>query len=200
MAKRYARSAEINRDPILAVLRDLLPATGLILEVASGTGQHAVHFARHLPGITWQPSEVTPEGFGSIEAWRDEAQLPNVQAPLLLDVLQPVWPLSAADAVFCSNMIHIAPWSATEALLRGAARVLSPGSPLILYGPFLREGVETSPGNLAFDTQLRAQDPSWGVRSLDEVLRVAEPLKLRLDRIIEMPSNNSTVRLLREAG
>jgi SAM-dependent methyltransferase len=175
------------------VLREVLPPTGLVLEVASGTGQHAIHFAGDLPAVTWQPTERDEDALASIEAWRGEAGLENLLPPLLLDVMQSSWPVAAADAIFCSNMIHIAPWQATEALLLGASRVLRPSGPLVLYGPFFRADVPPSKGNLAFDAQLREQDSAWGVRSLEDVERVANPLNLRLARVIDMPSNNSTV-------
>ena len=192
--KRHAPATERNREPILAVLRLVLPARGLALEIASGSGQHAVHFAAALPGLAWQPSDRDPESLASIAAWRDEAALPNLRPPLLLDVLAP-WPVDRADALFCANMIHISPWSCTLALLDGAARILAPGAPLVLYGPYRRGGQHTAPSNAAFDASLRARDPAWGVRDLERVLAEAASRDLDLDRVVELPANNVAVVL-----
>lgn len=193
-----APATERNRGPILAVLRDVLPAEGLVLEIASGTGEHAVHFARHLPGPNWQPTDAGP--LESIAAWRDWVDLPNLLAPVHLDVTERPWPIARADAIFCANMIHIAPWRACEALLAGAGEALPPGAPLVLYGPFLRDDVPTAPSNLAFDADLRARDPEWGIRRLEEVERVAGTNGFDLQSIAEMPANNLTVTFRRRAG
>ncbi len=193
-----APAAERNKGPILDVLRRVLPEEGLVLEIASGTGQHVVHFARALPGLDWQPSDPKPEMCGSIAAWAQAEGLPNVRAPLRLDVHDAPWPLDRADAVVCINMIHISPWSATGALMRGAARLLPQGAPLVLYGPYLRGGRHTAPSNEAFDRQLRAQDPEWGVRDLAEVERAAGAEGLSLDEVVEMPANNLCVVFRRD--
>jgi SAM-dependent methyltransferase len=203
-ARQYAPAAERNREPILAVLQEVLPAQGRVLEVASGTGQHAVFFARALPGLHWQPTDPDPEALRSIEAWRRAEALPNVLAPVPLDVLQEPWPAplqgppqGSWDALVCINMVHISPWEATQALLRGAARVLAPGGRLALYGPYLVEGRETAPSNLVFDASLRSRNPAWGVRALEAVLAEGTQHGLVRERVVDMPSNNLTVVLER---
>jgi hypothetical protein len=192
-ARRSAPATQRNREPILAVLARVLPSAGLVLEVASGTGEHACFFASKLVGLEWQPSDPDDGNRASIAAWRDEAALPNLRAPLALDATAERWPVERADALININMIHIAPWAACEGLVRGAARVLSPGAPLVLYGPFRRGGRHTAPSNDAFDRGLRAQNATWGVRDLDEVTRAAAAQGLALDEFVEMPSNNLTV-------
>jgi len=190
--RRVSPAAERNRDPILAVLRRVLPPSGLVLEIASGTGQHAVHFAAALPGIVWQPSDPDQGCRASVAAWSADARLANLRPPLDLDVARDDWPLAQADAIVCINMIHVAPWSATPGLLRGAARLLDAGAPLVLHGPFIRAGRPTAPGNLAFDAELRARDPDWGVRSLEAVAEAAAAHGFRLAEPVEMPANNLT--------
>lgn len=164
---------------------------GVVLEVASGSGEHAVHMAGALPGLTWQPSDPDEGARASIDAWTRESGLPNIRPALALDAAAWPWPIDAADAILCVNMIHIAPWSAALGLLRGARELLPPGEPLILYGPFLRADVQTAQGNLDFDASLRARNPEWGIRALEEVAGAAEGLSL--DRFVEMPANNLTV-------
>lgn len=188
--KRHAPATERNRDPILAVLREELPARGLVLEIASGTGEHAVFFAARFPALVWQPSDASSSALESIAAWREESGLTNLRSPRRLDVTASPWPIDHADAVFCANMLHIAPWTACEGLMAGASSVLPPGGPLVVYGPFLREGVPTAESNLAFDADLRARNPEWGVRSLDRVSAVARQNGLGLERVVELPSNN----------
>lgn len=194
--KQHAPAAERNREPLLAVLRRVLPQHhgAQVLELASGTGQHALHFASALPHLRWQPTDADADARASIAAWRAEAGLDNLLPPLFLDVREP-WPVAAADAIFCANMVHISPWTCTLALLAGAAAVLPPGSPLVLYGPYRRGGAHTAPSNAAFDASLRARDPSWGVRDLEVV--VAEARGFTLDEVVEMPANNLTVVLRR---
>jgi hypothetical protein len=179
----------------LGVLRQALPARGKVLEIASGTGEHAVYFARQLPHLTWQPTDVTPEALMSIEAHRAEAELDNLLAPAILDVRDDDWGEAAADAaaMVCVNMIHISPWSCCEGLLRGASRVLAFGGPLVLYGPFRFEGKFTAPSNAAFDASLRASDPSWGVRDLRDVTASARTHGLVRDRVVALPANNHAV-------
>lgn len=191
--RRHAPATARNRDPILDVLRAVLPPSGLVLEVASGTGEHAVYFARNLPALQWQPSDPSPDALASIGAWRDTEGLGNLAAPVLLDAGAEDWPLAHADAVVCINMIHISPWEAAEGLMRGAARLLGPGAPLVLYGPFLRQGSEIEPSNAAFDADLRRRDPRWGLRSIEDVTALAAAEGLALERVVEMPANNLTV-------
>ncbi|NNC19854.1 DUF938 domain-containing protein [Corallococcus exiguus] len=191
--KRHAPATERNREPLLAVLREVLPTEGTLLEVASGTGQHAAFFAKAFPGLTWQPTDGDPSSLESIDAWRVEEGLANVLPARLLDASSDAWPVEHADAVLCVNMIHISPWAACQGLMRGAARVLRPGGRLVLYGPYFVEGKEAAPSNLAFDESLRARDPSWGVRELGAVTAEAARHGLQRERVVEMPSNNLTV-------
>ncbi|CAB3650660.1 hypothetical protein LMG22037_00954 [Paraburkholderia phenoliruptrix] len=183
-------SAERNREPILAVLRAVLPATGRVLEIASGTGQHAVCFAGALPGLDWQPSDAGEAARESIAAWIAHSAPPNVRAPLALDVHEADWGVGTVDAVVCINMIHIAPWSAAESLVAGASRHLRDGGVLYLYGPFRRGGAHTAPSNAAFDDQLRSRDPSWGVRDMEEVVALAASAGFVCDEPVAMPANN----------
>ncbi len=191
--RRSAPAAMRNRQPILDVLRQVLPASGKVLEVASGTGEHAVFFARALPDLEWQPSDPSPQACESIAAWTEIEGLGNVLPPLALDAASASWPIAGADALVCINMIHISPWSATEGLLRGGAALLPPGAPLVLYGPYRRTGRELEPSNEAFDRDLRQRNPEWGLRLLDEVADCASGHGLQLDRVTEMPANNLTV-------
>lgn len=187
----HSPAAERNRDPILEVLRRVLPPSGLVLEVASGTGQHVVHFARHLDGQRWQPSDSDPRARRSIAAWVAAAALDNVLPALELDTTQARWPIDRADAVICANMIHIAPWEACLGLLAGARRLLAVGAALVLYGPYKRGGRHTAPSNAAFDAGLRAENPGWGVRDLEAVSEAA--LGFALDEVVAMPANNLTL-------
>lgn len=198
-ARRFSPSTARNRDPILAVLRRVLPATGFVLEIASGTGEHAVHFASNLPALTWQPSDPDPDARASIEAWRASTALPNLRPPLALDVTADPWPVTRADAIVCINMIHISPWAATVALMAGAVRLLPPGGVLFLYGPYRRDGRHTAPSNEAFDQDLRRRNPAWGVRELGEVGALARRGKLDPAEIVEMPANNLSVVFRRSA-
>lgn len=191
--RRHAPATERNREPILAILREVLPATGTVLEVASGTGEHAIHFARALPNLIWRPSDPDPGAIASIRAWAENARLPNLRPPLLLDASAPEWPIDAADAVLCINMVHISPWEATVGLIEHSAKLLPPGAPLILYGPYLQHGVETAPSNLAFDESLRSRDPRWGIRQVEDVAALAESHGFALEAIHAMPANNLTV-------
>ena len=198
--RRFAPAAERNRDPILGVLARVLPPRGTVLEVASGTGQHVVHFAAGLPGLVWQPSDIEPDALRSITAWCEAAAVPNVRPPMRLDVTAAPWPVGTVDAIVCANMIHIAPWTACRGLLHGAARHLTPGGVLVLYGPFMIGGVHTAPSNAAFDRDLRARDPAWGVRDLDAVRDTAHPLGLVFEERVPMPTNNQTVIFRRTAS
>ena len=192
--RRFAPAVARNRDPILEVLRLLLPARGLVLEVASGTGEHCAHFAAALPGLTFQPTEPEAEGRASCDAWC--VALPNVRPALALDVIAADWPVQRAEAVLCINMAHIAPWAATLGLLRGAARVLEAGAPLVLYGPWIRAGVATAPSNLEFDASLRARNLAWGLRRLEDLVAAAGA-HFAAPEVIEMPANNITLVLRR---
>jgi hypothetical protein len=182
-----------NRDTILAVLREVLPAAGTVLEIASGTGEHAVHFAAALPHLAWQPSDPDAEARGSIAAHAAQAALANLLPPLELDASAPLWPITRADALVSINMIHISPWRAAQGLMAGAARLLSAGAPLYLYGPYRQHGLHTAPSNAAFDESLRARDPEWGVRDLDEVVALAAAHGFALQRTVPMPANNLSV-------
>jgi SAM-dependent methyltransferase len=196
--KLHSPSAERNRGPILEVLRKVMPAAGTVLEVASGTGHHAAHFARNLPGLTWTPSDIDPESRSSIEAWRQEVDLPNLLEPLALDVTDEEWPPGPYDVVYCSNMIHITPWHITASLLDGASRVLREGGLLVTYGPYRIDGAHTAPSNEEFDRGLKERDPAWGVRDLTEIARHAAERGLLLRDRIPTPRNNFTAVFLRE--
>jgi SAM-dependent methyltransferase len=189
-ARRSAPHVARNAEPIAQVLHEVLPERGLVLEVASGTGEHIVHFARAFPGLTWRPTDPDPVALGSIAAWRAEAGLPNLLPPLRLDAAADEWPVPAADVILCINMVHISPWAATEGLMRGAGRALPPAAPLILYGAYRRAGVPTAPSNAAFDASLKARNPAWGLRDLAAVQAEAERNGLRFGRLWEMPANN----------
>ncbi len=191
----FAPAAARNGAAILDVLRHALPHHGGVLELASGSGEHAVRFAAALPDLHWQPSDPDPRAVRSIAAHARIAGLPNLLAPIELDVRAQPWPPVQADAVVCINMIHIAPWSATEGLMAGAGRLLGQGGPLVLYGPFRIDGAHTAASNAAFDEDLRRRDPDWGVRDLAEVLAVAARHGLRLRDRIAMPANNFCVVL-----
>jgi SAM-dependent methyltransferase len=200
-ARQFAPAAARNRDPIWAVLHPHLPAKGLVLEIASGSGEHAVHFARAAgPEITFQPSDPDPASRASIDAWVAASGLANIRPGLALDATAPAWPLDHADVVLCCNMIHIAPWAAAVGLLKGAARVLTSGGLLFLYGPFKRGGRHTAPSNEAFDRDfLRARNPAWGVRDLEAVSDLAEAAGFAPPRVEEMPANNLSVLFRRQA-
>ncbi|WP_250451606.1 DUF938 domain-containing protein [Caballeronia sp. ATUFL_M2_KS44] len=188
--RRRAPAAERNRDAILAVLARVLPKRGVVLEIASGTGQHAAHCASALPGIVWQPSDPDAASRESIAAWRAHAGLPNLDAPLCIDVTSGDWGIGNVAAIVCINMIHIAPWEAAEALVRGAAERLGAGGVLYLYGPFRRNGAHTASSNEAFDAQLRATDSRWGVRDMETVEALAREAGFTLAEAIAMPANN----------
>ena len=172
--RQYAPATLRNRDFILDVLRDVLPTTGDILEVASGSGEHIVHFARNFPALIFQPSDPEPDALLSVAAWVKATRVTNVRAPILLDASQSVWPIASADGIICINMVHISPWEATLGLIKGAAAILPPASPLYLYGPYLREGFATAPSNQAFDRSLRDRNPTWGLRDLEAVAAMAQ--------------------------
>jgi hypothetical protein len=192
-SRRRAPATERNRAPILAVLARILPDSGTVLEIASGTGEHVVHFATAFPALRWQPSDPDASARASIAAWRDASGLDNVAAPIALDAATPPWPIDAAAAVLAINMIHIAPWAAACGLVSGAGRLLPGGTPLYLYGPFRRDGHAFAESNTAFDRSLRDRDPAWGVRRLEAVAEIAAAAGFDLSDIIEMPANNLSV-------
>ena len=198
--KQSSPAVARNREPIAEVLGEILPPRGLILEIASGTGEHAAFFAGAFPKLLWQPSDAEPVALRSIEAWRAESGLFNLLPPISLDVRGAHWPVAEADAVLCINMVHISPWPATVGLMRGAARLLRPEAPLYLYGPFLQDDVETAPSNIAFDCDLKARNPDWGLRSLETVTEEAESHGFRLDRVVPMPANNLSVIFRKAEG
>jgi SAM-dependent methyltransferase len=188
-ARRHAPATERNRDAILAVLKRHLPARGRVLELASGSGEHAVHFAAALPGLVFQTSDPDAASRASIDAWTASAGLANLRPAIALDATASDWPIDA-DAVLCINMIHIAPWAAAIGLMRGAAGILAPGGTLYLYGPYKRDGRHTAPSNDAFDHSLRARDPEWGVRDLEAVAALAAANGFAAPVIEQMPANN----------
>ncbi|MBA4762399.1 DUF938 domain-containing protein [Sphingomonas sp.] len=186
--RKHAPATLRNREAIAAELAALLPAHGTVLEVASGSGEHAAFFAERFPALTFVPSDPDAAARESIASWC--AGLANVAPPLATDAAAGDWPIAAADAVLCINMVHISPWEATLGLLDGAARLLPPGGPLILYGPYRRADAPTAPSNEAFDQSLKARDPRWGLRDVAEVTAAAEARGLRFARLVEMPANN----------
>ena len=192
-ARRFAPAVARNKAAITEVLARRLPASGLVLEIASGSGEHALHFAAHFPALSFQPTDPDAAALASIVAWQAGAQLPNLQPPLALDVMADAWPVQEADAVLCINMIHIAPWEATAALVRGAARVLPRDGFLFLYGPFKQGGQHTTPSNAEFDSSLRAQDARWGVRDLEVVAEIASAAGFAAPVVEAMPANNLCV-------
>jgi SAM-dependent methyltransferase len=194
----HAAATERNREPILEVLRRVLPPAGSILEIASGTGQHVAYFARALPELRWQPSDASAAHLASITAW--SAGVENVASPLLLDVEREPWPVAHADAILNINMVHIAPWSAAEALFRGAARVLPEAGLLYMYGPFKRGGRHTAPSNERFDERLRGEDSRWGVRDVDDLQRVASAVGFAPAEVVEMPANNLSLVFRSRSG
>ena len=194
----FSAAADRNKQVLLETLQRLLPPTGQMLELAAGTGQHAVHWAAALPGWRWWPSDADDQACRAIAARHAEAGLPNLQPPRLLDVLQLPWNLPGAmDAVFCANMLHIAPWRCCAALMQGAALALSPGGQLITYGPYLVRGEDTAPSNLAFDADLRRRDPEWGIRWLHDMVEQAHAAGLELRQRLAMPANNQLLAFAR---
>jgi SAM-dependent methyltransferase len=195
----FSAAAQRNQAPILEVLAGVLPAQGLVLEIASGTGQHVVHFAAALPGLQWQPTEVDPQLRACIDARARQAGLANVRPAIALDARATHWGAIAADAVVCINMIHISPWEATLGLLAGASESLGEGGLLFLYGPFRRDGVHNSAGNVAFDADLRARNPAWGLRDTRDVIEEAAGRGFVPERMVEMPAGNLSL-VLRKAA
>ena len=191
--RQYRPHVARNRDAILDVLKRVLPPRGLVLEIASGSGEHAAYFAERLPALSFQPTDPDPEALASIAAHRVASGAANLLPAHHLDVTAPAWPIDRADAVLCANMIHIAPWAACEGLVAGAARVLPAGGILFLYGPYKIDGRHTAPSNQAFDGYLCAQNPAWGIRDLSEVTALATRHDLALVETVAMPANNLSV-------
>ena len=189
----YYPATQRNRDAILDVLRGTLPPAGLVLEIASGSGEHVAHFAQALPDLTFQPTDPEADALRSIAAWSGERRLSNIRAPMMLDASSQLWPVAKADAILCINMVHISPWAATLGLLRGAARILPAGAPLYLYGPYIQSDVATAPSNEAFDASLKARNPEWGLRNLDDVAAAARNAGFSAPAVTPMPANNLSV-------
>lgn len=196
--RQYAPSAHRNRDLVRDQLASRWPASGAVLEIASGSGEHVVHFAPTAPHLTFQPTDPSAEARASIDAWAKSSALCKIRPALELDVTADTWPVTEAAMMICINMIHIAPWEATLGLMRGAGRVLTPGGKLWLYGPFVREGIETAEGNVTFDGWLKEKDPRFGVRRLEDVAGVAAGEGLSAPEVIEMPANNCLVGFERQ--
>ena len=193
MTKQFAQAADRNRHAIAERLTARLPDSGEMLEIASGTGQHAVHLAAALPGWTWQPTDVTDEALASIAAYRAESGLPNLLAPVRLDVTTADWPVERADAMLCVNMIHATPWACTEGLIAGAGRVLAPDGELVLYGPYRVGGAFTTESNASFDLTLRNHSAAWGIRDIEALDDLAAEHGLARRAMIDTPVNNFTV-------
>ena len=186
--RKHAPATLRNRDAIAGILSEVLPTAGLVLEIASGSGEHVAHFAQALPGYDWQPSDSDASALASIAAWC--GGIANVRPPLTIDAADVVWPINSADAILCINMVHISPWEATLGLLAGASRLLAEGAPLILYGPYRRQGLPTAQSNEAFDESLRARDYRWGLRYVETLGEAAIKQWFVLDQLLEMPANN----------
>lgn len=198
-AKRSAPAALRNREPIAEVLRDWLPASGLVLEIARGTGEHVVHFAEAFPALELQPSDVDPSALRSIEAWRLASELPNIHPPLTIDAASADWPVESAEAVLSINMVHISPWASALGLADGAARILPAGGVLILYGPWLKDDIETAASNLSFDADLKRRNPEWGLRRVEDFAAMASERGLDLVETRAMPANNLMLLLRKRA-
>ena len=192
-SRRSAPHVARNTAPILEVLQAVLPEKGLVLEVASGSGEQSVAFARAFPKLLWQPSDPDAAALASIQAWRDSEGVFNLLPPIELDARAVGWPIASAEAIVCINMVHISPWEATLGLMRGAGRILDLGAPLYLYGPYRQQGVATAPSNEAFDLSLKSRNPEWGLRNIEEVQAAAEAAGLALERTVPMPANNLSI-------
>ena len=195
-ARRSAPAALRNREPIAEVLHDWLPKSGLVLEIASGTGEHASFFAERFPQLDWQPSDAHPDALASIRAWQTEAKLENLRAPIEIDATSADWPVARAEAVINFNMAHISPWAASLGLIAGAARILPASGPLILYGPWLKDDIQTVASNLAFDDDLKRRDPQWGLRRVED-FEAAVSSHFDLTEVRTMPANNLMLRFVR---
>jgi SAM-dependent methyltransferase len=194
--RRSAPAALRNREPIAQVLREWLPGSGLVLEIASGTGEHAAYFAEAFPGMRWQPSDVHPDALASIGAWNGFAGLANLREPIVIDAASDDWPIDRADAVLSINMVHISPWASALGLIAGAGRLLARGAPLILYGPWLKHDIATAPSNLEFDASLKSRDPEWGLRRVEDFADAARD-SFDLVEFRHTPANNLMLLLHR---
>jgi hypothetical protein len=190
---------ERNKQPIFEVLQRVLPPGGTLLEVSSGSGQHAAYFAAQFPALVWQPSDVDDDNIASIRGWVDEVALPNLRAPLKLDVCAAEWGVGTLEAIFNANMIHIAPWECCVGLIAGAGRHLAPGGVLVMYGPFRIGGAHTAPSNAEFDQSLKARDARWGVRDVEAVVALADAAGMQFEQRVAMPANNQTLVFRRRA-
>lgn len=191
--KRHAPATTRNSEPIADILAHELPKQGTVLEIASGSGEHALFFARRFPNLHWQPSDLDVEALASIDAYLEDSDLPNIAPSIQLNAAQTPWTVENVNAILCVNMIHISPWSAATGLIAEAARLLPKGAPLILYGPYFEREVEPSPSNLDFDLSLRSRDPHWGIRHIEDVDAFAEEEGLSRSARYEMPANNLTL-------
>jgi len=198
-SRRSAPAASRNREPIAEVLAEWLPADGTVLEIASGTGEHALWFAQRFPKLDWQPSDAHADALASIEAWREDSGLSNLRQPIVIDAGNPEWPIDRADAILNINMAHISPWAASLGLIAGAATVLAPEGSLILYGPWLKDGIETASSNLAFDADLKSRDPQWGLRRVEDFAQAAAAKGFDLVEMRSMPANNLMLLFRRTA-
>ena len=196
-ARRSAPAALRNREPIAKVLQEWLPSSGLVLEIASGTGEHAAFLGERFPKLEWQPSDVHPDALTSIEAWRRASHLPNLRPPIAIDSASADWPIDAADALLSINMVHISPWASALGLIEGARRLLPAGAPLILYGPWIAADVETAASNLAFDADLKMRNADWGLRRVEDFAAAAAARGLDLEEMRAMPANNMMLLLRR---
>ena len=196
-SRRSAPAALRNREPIAEVLAEWLPPTGLVLEIASGTGEHVIYFTERFPALEWQPSDIHPDALASITAWRSASDERNLRSPIVIDAASPDWPIDRADAILSINMVHISPWKSALGLLDGANRLLPSGAPLILYGPWMKQGVATASSNLAFDADLKRRDPEWGLRMVEDFAAAAEQRDLKLVDTRAMPANNMMLLLRR---
>ncbi|HAU21101.1 MAG TPA: SAM-dependent methyltransferase [Erythrobacter sp.] len=196
--KQQAPATERNREPIAEVLQSELPNSGLLLEIASGTGEHGFYLASRFPNIDWQPSDPDPDALASIAAWRNEYRGANLREPMAIDATSSSWPVEKADAMLCINMVHISPWEAAQGLFAGAGRLLRAGAPLILYGPYFEQNVETASSNLSFDDWLKARNPRWGLRDTADIDALAALHELYRTARYTMPANN--IMLVYRAG
>ena len=190
MTRRLAPAAARNAEPIAQVLAHELPGEGQVLELASGTGEHALYMARRFPSLLWQPSDIDPGALASIAAWRQDARLDNLLSPVRINAAEALWPVDEADAIVCINMVHISPWEATKGLFAKAAEMLGPDAPVVFYGPYLEAGIETAPSNLAFDESLKARNPAWGLRQTDAMDGLAASSGFARTARHAMPANN----------
>ncbi len=190
--RRHAPATLRNREPVLSILHDILPDSGTVLEIASGSGEHVAYLAPHFPGLEWQPTDIDRDNFASIQSWTDDVG-GNIRAPVYLDTRESSWPTDTVSAIMCMNMLHISPWDSAVGLMAGARRVLGTDGILFIYGPFRQRGVAFAPSNASFDEFLQMQDPAWGVRDLDDVEALANKHGLVLEKVVEMPANNLSI-------